>query len=111
PARLERGIEIAERSAGLRAEVFGREAQPQLDALAGADGEAVVRRGLGAGAVRVDRIAAAVDQIVVDPVLDPGSAVRRTEQPLVVGLVLREEQRRVVVAEEVALAELGVRGR
>ena len=49
---------------------------------------------LGARAGRVDRVGVAADDEVVDRVLDVRRRVRGAEQPLVVGLVLAEQQLR-----------------
>ena len=56
---------------------------------------AVVRGDLGAAPVGVDRRRLPVDHVVVDAVLDVGAGVRVAgKEPLVVGLVLGEQQRR-----------------
>src|SRR5262249_33469547 len=80
--------------------------KPQLDALACAHRDAIVGGGLGPDLLRIHRLGAAMHQVVVDAVLDPAAAVGRAEEALVVGLVLREDERRVLVAEEIALAQL-----
>ena len=49
--------------------------------------------------------------IVVDPVFDIPAGVGRAEDPLVVGLVLREQQRDFRLAVQEAVAQFGVRGR
>ena len=67
-----------------------------------------MRRRLGALLLRVHRLFLAVDDVVVDAVLDVGAAVGHAEDALRVGLVLREQQRRVALAVEVALAQLGI---
>ena len=48
-----------------------------------------------------------MDDVVVDAVLDEGSAVLHAEQPLRVGFVFREQQRRLALAIEITLAQLG----
>ena len=62
-------------------------------------------RGLGPFLLRVHRVLLAVDDVVVDAVLDVGTAVGNAEDALRVGFVLGEQQRRVAVAVEVALAQ------
>ena len=62
-------------------------------------------RRLGPVLLRVHGAVLAVDDEVVDAVLDIRGAVRDAEDPLRVGLVLREEQRDVALAVEIALAE------
>ena len=51
----------------------------------------------------------AVDDVVVDAVLDVRGAVGDAEDALGVGLVLGEQQRDIALAVEVALAQLGDR--
>ena len=52
----------------------------------------VVRRDLGAGPIRVHRVAPAVHHRLVDGVLRPAAPRRRAEEPLRVGLVVAEQQ-------------------
>ncbi len=59
----------------------------------------------------IHRLPAAVDDVAIDPVLDVGGPVGRTEEALVVGLVLGEEQRRRAFGMEEPLSELRMRGR
>src|SRR4029079_12806186 len=88
----------------------GLVAQPQANYLtrAGADRNA----GMGARVRRLPRrvrhVVLAVDDVVVDAVLDVGAAVGHAEDPLRVGLVLGEQQLRLARAVEEAPAELGV---
>ena len=67
-----------------RSRALGREPQPDLGGLAGADVEVVVQRRLGAGPRRVDGRRAA-DDVVVDPVLRDtrGQAARHSRRVLV----------------------------
>jgi hypothetical protein len=58
----------------------------------------------------IDRVGRAVDDVVVDGVLRMGARVGRAKQPLVIGLVLAEQQLRRGVGGQPPLAELGVRG-
>ena len=81
------------------------QAQPDHLAFAGLHRQPVVGRGLGARLLRVHRVRLAVDDEVVDPVLDVRAAVGHAEDPLRVRLVLGEQQRRIAVAVEVALAQ------
>ncbi len=84
--------------------------QPHADLRAGAgrDLEHVVGRALRAGAGRVHGVGRAVDHVVVDRVLGVHGGVGRTEQPLVVGLVLAEQE--VGVGGQAPLAEVGMGG-
>ena len=54
--------------------------------------------------LRVDGIMLSVDYVVVDPVFDIGTGVGRAEYPLIVCLILGEEQRDVTLTVEVPLA-------
>ena len=107
-SRLQDGVEVSEWPAGHGGRVDGRQADLDLDALAGGHGDPVVGGGLGAGLGRVHRTTLAVNDVVVDPVLDPRALVRLSGDPLGVGLVLGEEQGRVLIAVEVPLTQLGV---
>ncbi len=109
-AGLERLVESARTGLSTARGGVG-EPQAQHRLLSRLELETVVRRHLGAGAVRVHRLPAPVDDVVVDAVLDVGAGVRAAEEALVVGLVLGEEQRRLALHVQPALAELGVRGR
>ena len=53
--------------------------------------ELIVRGGLGSLQPRIYGFLFACDDEIVDPVLDIRSRVRRAEDPLIIGLVLREE--------------------
>ena len=88
-------------------------AQPQPDGgrLPGAHGELIVRGSFCSRVLRVDGILLSVHHVVVDPVFDVRAGVGRAEDPLVVRLVLREQQRNISLAVQIALAQLGVRRR
>src|SRR5262245_18555232 len=59
--------------------------------LSGADAQAVMRGRLGPLLLRVDDPFLAEDEVVVDAVLDVGTAARDAEDPLRVRLVFREQ--------------------
>jgi hypothetical protein len=84
--------------------------QPDGAGLSGGDGELVVGRRLCPGSSGIDRVAAAVDDIAVDPVLHVRRSVGRSEEPLRIGLVLGEEQIARTLTGEEPLAQLGIRG-
>ena len=88
----------------------GRRGQAQAHHLGGAggDGQRVVRGRLRAFALRVDGIGTAVQEVLVDAVLDVGRGRGDAEDPPGVGLVLREQERRGAVAVQVARAQLGM---
>ncbi len=65
-------------------------------------------RRFGAFVLRVHGLLPTVDDVVVDAVLDVRAAVGHAEDALGVGLVLREQQRRVAFAVEVSLSERGM---
>ena len=111
PTRLDDRVEVAEGPPRERDEVVARQPQPDPDTLTRVHGDAVMRGDLGAGLGGIDRIGPAVHEIVVDRILHPGTAVGCAEDPLGVGLVFGEEQRRPFVTVEVPFAELGVRRR
>ena len=91
---------LAERLALLVQETAG-EPQANHRGLTGADIDVVVRRDLGALLLGVHRVLMALHHAVVDAVLDVGALVLLPgKQPLVVGFVLGEEQRRVAFAGE-----------
>ena len=96
-------------------ERFGRrrcaEAQSNRNRGAGFHGQGIVGRDLGARVLGVDGLLDAVDDVVVNPVLDVRRPVRHANQPLGVRLVLGEKQRGRAVGIEEALAELRVRHR
>jgi hypothetical protein len=73
--------------------------------------EPMVGRRLGPDALGVHRLPASLDDAVVDAVLDVGPGIRSAEQPLIVGLVLGEEERHLPLHVQPALSELGVGGR
>jgi hypothetical protein len=111
--RLGRGRAVAP---GRRAAVgrLGRpgthQAEPDGGRLAGADRQAVVGGRLGADLLRIDRLRAALDHRVVDPILHVRRRIRAAEQPLHVRLVLDEQQLRSAVAHQGVPAELVVIG-
>src|SRR4029453_16701019 len=88
-------------------------AQPQLQnfCTSSGDGDLVVSRGLRATAIGIHSLPLAVDDVIIDAIFHIGRGVWNLEDPLVVRLVLREQQRDVPIAVEVALAELGVKRR
>src|SRR3989441_5897591 len=87
-----------------------REAEPNDLALAGADAQVIVRGGFRPLLVRVHGVTLAVDEVVVDAVLDVRAAAGSSEDALRVGLVLREQEGRVSLAIEVALSQAGIHG-
>ena len=94
------------------AKAAGARREPQPNHLATRPGctvSAIVGRHLGPVLLRIHRVLLAVDDVVVDAVLDVGTAVGHAEDPLRVGFVLGEQQRHVALAIEVALAQLGMR--
>jgi hypothetical protein len=106
--RLNDRREVFEWSGRQRAQIVGREAQPDLSAPAGVDGDPVMRGDFGPRLGGIHRIGQSVDEIFVDRILDPGTRVRLAEEPLGVCVVVGEQQRRALVAVEVALTQLGV---
>jgi len=70
-----------------------------------------VHRRLAAGPRRVDLLALAVDNAVVDAVLDIGRRVRRAQEALAVGLVLGEQNGGLALAIEKVFAQLAMGGR
>ena len=110
-ARLEHPVELrAERVA--RAVGPGRSGQPHADrrARTRCQRQHVVGGDLGARVGRVDRVGVVPDHEVVDRVLDVRRGVRRPEQPLVVRLVLAEQQLRRGIGLQEPFAQLGVDG-
>jgi hypothetical protein len=87
-----------------------RQPHANRTALAGRKLEHMVRRRLRPDVLRVDRRLVALDDEVVDPVLDVRRRVGRPEQALVVRLVLAEQQRGGGIGSQQPLADLGVRG-
>ena len=77
--------------------------------LAGADFEAVVGGGLGADLRGIDRGGVPLHDERVEGVLDVGTRVGSVEQPLRIGVVLGEEQRRRAIAVEPAIAKVRMR--
>ena len=72
------------------------------------DGQWIVRRCLGTRLVRIHRLTTAVDDEVVDAVLDVRTPVRTVEDALVVRLVFGEQQiRRAFSVEEQLLPAMG----
>ncbi len=88
-----------------------REAEPDRHRLAGTNLEAVVSGGLGAGFRRVDGVAFPVHDERVEGVLDVRARVGRVEEPLGIGVVLGEQQRRRTIAVEPSIAKFRVRRR
>ena len=107
------GEEVVECLAeGLALRRRGRVREPQANhlALAGADGDRVVRRDLGALLAGVHRILVPLHHAVVDAVLDVRALVLLPgEEPLVVRFVLGEEQRHVAFAGKGELTEQRMR--
>ena len=68
-----------------------------------------MRRGFRPGAVRVYRLGPAVDDEIVDPVLNKTVRVRRSPQSLGVAFVFREEKRLCALAGKLVIAERVVR--
>ena len=101
---------IVERLAGRIGRRALGEAQLDHGRLARRHGEPVVRRRLRPRPGRVDRVRAAVDHVVVDPVLHVSVLVRDAEQTLGVRLVLAEEERRLARRDQEPLPEAVVRG-
>ena len=66
-----------------------------------------MRRSLGPGLLRIHGVRLAVDDEVVDAVLDEGRSVLPAEEPLRVGFVFREQQGSLAIAIEITLAQLG----
>ena len=87
-------------------------AQPQPDGgrFPGAHRELVVRGGFRPVMFRVDGVLLSGHHIVVDPVFDITAGIGRAEDPLVVGLVLREQQRDFSLAVQETVAQFGVDG-
>ena len=81
-------------SAGPPASRVGRQAEVDRRRPASRDLQPVVRGGLRADAVRVHRVRAPRDDVLVERVLHPGRRVRRAEESRLVGLVVGEEQHR-----------------
>ena len=74
---------------------------------AGVDCELVMRRGFGAGVLRIHSIFGALHDVIVDAIFHVGRAVLDAEQPLRVGFVLGEEQ----FGRSLAIAASGCRTR
>src|SRR5258708_4864797 len=81
------------------------QAQPDDFAFSSGHGHAVMRGGLGAGLLGVHRPGLAVDDDVVDGVLDERRAVLAAEKLSRVRFIFRKEQRRLAVAIEITLAQ------
>ena len=76
----------------------------------GVDGQAVMRCRLGPLLRGVHCLCLAVDNVVVDAVLDVGAVVGDSEETLRVGVVFREQQRHVPCTVEPAVAQSGIAG-
>jgi hypothetical protein len=63
---------------------------------------------LGSCPARIDGIALAVNNIVVNSILHMWRAVRFAEQALGVGFILRKKQRWALLSIEESLSQLGV---
>ena len=110
------GEDVVERlSEGFGSSGFGEalESRTRITSdLTGADGDLVVRRDLRALLAGVHGILPAVDDAVVDAVLDVRALVLLPrKEPLVVGFVLGEQQRHVAFAGRDELTEHGMRCR
>ena len=82
-------------------------AQPHTDngGRPGGHAQLVMRGGLGAGVVRIDRVLPARREVVIESVLDVGGGIGGAEETLVVGLVLGEQQMRLPLAIKEIVAE------
>src|SRR5208282_2282944 len=69
----------------------------------------IVRRGFSSGLPGVDRAVMSMDNVVVDPVFDVRTGVERAEEPLVVGLILGEQQSGITLAIQIPLSNIRVR--
>ena len=107
--RVEHRIEVREGSRAVARRPV-RKPEPPDGRLAAGNRAVAVRGHLRAGVFAADRVGAAVDDEVVDGVLDGRAGIRCPEQPLGIRLVLGEEQRQVAVDVEPALTERRVRG-
>ena len=70
----------------------------------------IVCRRLRSRFLGVDGVVISVDHVVVDSIFDVRRGVGRAKDPLVVGLVFREQQRDISLAVQIALPQIGVRG-
>src|SRR5271157_5484904 len=70
-----------------------------------------MRRGFRARFRGIDRVVISVDDVLVHSVLNKRRRVGRSEEALVVGLVLREQQRDISLAVQISLTQFGVRRR
>ena len=68
--------------------------EPNHLAFAGLDRQPIMGRGLRPLLLRIHRVLLAVDDVVVDAVLDVGGAIGHAEDALRVGFVFREQQGR-----------------
>ena len=89
----------------------GAQPEPTHQRLARLEADTAVRRGLGPDLLQVDGFRAAVDDEVVDAILDERVRIRPSEQPLVVRFVVRKENRHVGVDIQVEPAQFRVNGR
>ena len=74
-------------------------------AAAGLNGHVIMHSSLRPFLLRIDGVFLAMDNVVVDAVLDIMSAIGNAEDALRVGLVFREEERRRPFAVKVAFAQ------
>jgi len=82
----------------------------RITAVAWVNIDQAVRSRLGANLVRVDRLVSTRHDIIVDPVLGVRRRVRRSEDPLVIRVVIGKKQRRTPVAIEPIVTEHSMRG-
>jgi hypothetical protein len=106
-AAREHPVELAAQHHGGRRRIA--QAQPDGRAGPGGEGEPVARGGLGADAIGVDRVLAAVHDVVVDTVLHEGAGVGRAPQPGLVRVVVSEQQLGLALAAQPPATQFGVR--
>src|SRR6185369_1427948 len=101
---VRRRISVLERGGG-----NVRETQAKDLALSGPDSYRIVRRCLCSCPVRIYGAVIAVHDVVVDSVFYVGRGIRRSEQTLIVRLVLCKEKLRIAVAIEEPRFQLRLR--
>ena len=84
--------------------------QPHGLPLARVDRQAIVRRRLRSLVLRIDRVILAVNDAVVDAVLDVGRAIGNAENTLRVRFVFGEQHRHFAFAVEIAVAKFWIHG-
>ena len=67
------------------------EPQPDDGGLPRAHIQLIMGRGFGSCVRGIDRVAVSVHHVVVDPIFDVGTGVVLAKEPLVVGLIFREQ--------------------